>query len=133
VTKIDDPNGVKPGDTVEVKVCYTDTSGQPACTVLGTTVVQAGDDGGWFEIGSWIVPSDAKVCTTTTVHFYKVDTDGKKDGEEWVAGGQILEVGHMHVIPEVTFGILGSLIVCMAALVAFSGLHKKNSMHASKA
>jgi hypothetical protein len=129
VTNIDDPKGVEASDMIEVKVCYTDISGNPAYATLGITVIQ---DGGWFAIGPWTVPNDAKVCTTTTVHFYKIDASGNKVGEEWVAGGQFFQVGHMHVVPEVTFGILGSLIVCMAALVTFSGFRKKNPTHVSK-
>ena len=83
------------GELLTVKICWTNTSDMSQTTFFYDVPVMEDSDGVRYVEVTWTVPSNAKICTTSTVHYTQ------KPGEEYVAAGQISGTGHMHVIPEV--------------------------------
>ncbi len=108
------------GDKITVKIGWTNTSGGGETTQFNNVPVQESGGVKYVDV-TWTVPSNAKVCTTATVHYTK------KPGPEYVAQGQISNIGHMHIIPETLLGTIGAILALFAGLGLFL-LPKKNKL-----
>lgn len=100
------------GDLLTVKICWKDTSDTSQTTWFYNVPVLE-DSGIKYVQVTWTVPSDAKICTTSTVHYTQQSTP------EYVAAGQISNTGHMHIIPESLIGTIGTILALFAAFGFF--------------
>ena len=98
------------GTLLQVKIGWTDDTDTSQTTVINDVPVNELSDGTKYVDVEWTVPPNAKVCTTTTVH-YKGDS-----GPDYIATGQISNIGHMHVIPVTLLGTAGALSALLAGL-----------------
>lgn len=97
------------GELLTIKIGWTDVNGTARTTFFVDVPVNEKPDGTrYVDVPAWVVPSDAKVCTTCTVHYTR---SGDPD---YVARGQVSTIGHLHVIPETFLGTIGSMLVCFA-------------------
>jgi hypothetical protein len=102
------------GDFVTVKISWTDANtGNGETSFIYNVEVKESDGIKYVDV-DWTVPTNAKICETSTVHYRG------NSGPEYVASGQISQVGHMHVIPTTFLGSIGALSAIFASL----GLHK---------
>jgi len=109
----------KEGNLVKVKVAWTDTAGNPQTDVFDNVEVKRDGTKLYVQV-AWTVPTSAKYCETGTVHY------GSKP--DYIAAGVFSEVGHFHVIPEITLGSLGAVALFLSTLGLFA-VHKKRRMH----
>jgi hypothetical protein len=99
------------GALLHVKIGWTDIYDHGQTTdFYNVKVKQLGDD--LYVDVEWTVPSDAKICTTAAVK-YRANDDSPP---EYVVKGQVNNIGHMHVVPELPLGTLMAVMASMAAI-----------------
>lgn len=101
------------GALLTVKICWTNTSDMSQTTFFYNVTVMEDPSGVKYLEVTWIVPSNAKICTTSTVHYTQ------KPGPDYVATGQISNTGHMHIIPELLIGTIGAILALFGAFGIF--------------
>lgn len=70
---------------------------------------------------AWTVPLEAMICTTGTVHY----KNNNPKSPDYVAKGQMSQVGHMHFISETAIGTLGPILALITGLGVFGAARKK--------
>lgn len=96
-------------DQLVIKIGWTDVTGVERTTLFVDVPVNEKIDGTkYVDVPAWIVPQDAKICTTCTVHYTR------SDAPDYVARGQASTIGHMHIIPETILGTIGAILSCFA-------------------
>lgn len=111
------------GDLLTIKIGWTNTAGNGQTTFFHNVPVEEYVSSGekYVNIPAWTVPSNAKICTTCTVHYTNPDSP------DFIAYGQASTIGHMHIIPLAPLGIIGTILALFAGLTIFSLLkHKRN-------
>lgn len=120
------------GDLVQVKISYstyvktwnnvevhTLTSGAGQGTLgVGDASAPLEWQVGWFDEGVYI---QIPYCETLTVHY----KDASGSGPEYVTGGVMTQVGHLHSIPETPWGAIGTLTALFAGVFAFTLVKKR--------
>ena len=101
------------GELLTVKICWTDSSNTSQTTFFYDVPVIEDLGGVKYVEVTWPVPSEAKICTTSTVHYTQ------KPGPEYVAAGRISKTGHMHIIPEFLLGTIGVIVALFGAFGVF--------------
>jgi hypothetical protein len=102
-------------ELVTIKIGWTDTNGNSQTTFFYNVPVLEDEQSGvrYIDVPAWTTPSNAKICTTSTVHY-------RYGNDEYVAAGQMSNIGHMHfVVPEVPFGPITSIAATILALYAY--------------
>ncbi len=98
---------------VTIKIGWTDTNGNSQTMFFYDVQVLEQFGVRYIDVPAWTAPSNAKICTTSTVHY-------RYGNNEYVAAGQMSNIGHMHfVVPEVPFGPITSLAATILALYAY--------------
>jgi hypothetical protein len=87
------------GDKITVKI---------GTTTFYNVLVQDSSGTRYADI-TWTVPANSEFGTTVNVK-YRGET-----GPEYVVGGQMSNVGHMHIVPEVLQGTVGMTVALIAA------------------
>jgi hypothetical protein len=106
------------GDILQVKIGWTNSSGLGQTTVFNNVLVK--ESGGVEHVDvAWTVPSNTKVCTTATVHYTQ------KPGPDYIASGQVSNIGHMHIITETFLGTIGAILALFVGFGLYL-LPKKN-------
>jgi len=72
---------------------------------------------GTFDDGTYPIP----YCTTFPVKYRALT-----GGDKIIATGILSQIGHMHVIPDLPFGILAAIGACFAGLGAFRLRRRKD-------
>lgn len=70
---------------------------------------------------AWTVPNDAKICTTATVHYKGQDPLTP----DYLARGQISNIGHMHIIFETPLGTIATTLALFTCLGVFALTKKR--------
>jgi len=102
------------GALLTVKIGWTDTSNMSQTAFFYNVSVKEDSDGVRYVEVTWTIPSNAKICTTSTVHYTQ------KPGPDYVAAGQISSTGHMHIIPELLIGTIGAILALFGAFGIFT-------------
>lgn len=86
------------GDLLTIKIGWTDIEDSGQTTTFQNVPVEEFVSSGekYVNVPPWTVPSNAKICTTCTVHYTNPDSP------EYIASGQASTIGHMHIIPPNT-------------------------------
>jgi len=123
------------GDLVQVKISYNGyvktwtnvevhiltTGGGQGTLGVGDASAPLGWQVGWFDGGVFV---EIPYCETLTVHY----KDATGTGPEYVAGGTIKSVGHLHVIPENPLGTIGPLMASLVGIIAFALVKKRTAI-----
>ena len=96
-----------------VKIRWTDTSNKSQTTFFYDVPVMEDLSGVKYVEVTWTIPSNAKIYTTSVVHYTQ------KPGPDYVATGQVSNIGHMHIIPELLIGTIGAILALFGAFGIF--------------
>ncbi|UCE28994.1 MAG: hypothetical protein JSV85_06980 [Candidatus Bathyarchaeota archaeon] len=100
-----------PGTLLTIKIGWTDVTKASRTDFFHDVEVKE-DSGVRYVDVAWTVPLEAMISTTGTVH-YKRDNPSTPD---YIARGQLSNVGHMHFIPETALGTIGPMLALIAGL-----------------
>lgn len=104
------------GDLLTIKIGWTDTTDNAQTTTFLNIPVEecVGSGEKYVNVPPWSVPSNAKICTTCTVHYTNPDSP------EYVASGQASTIGHTHIIPLTPLGTIGTILALFTGLTILS-------------
>jgi len=111
------------GEQLTVKIGWTDTLDNDQTTIFNNIPVQQTAGTKYLDV-TWTIPTNAKFRTTTTVHYTK------KPGPDYLATGQMSNIGHMHVVPDFLQGSIGAIIALFASYFTHQLMKRRNCAHA---
>ena len=103
------------GNSITVKIGTTEFNNVPVQETSGTRYADV----------TWTVPASSQLGTTITVHY-------RGSHPEYVASGQMTNVGHMFVVPEVLQGTAGIIVALIAAYSTYQMARRRTRPKANQ-
>jgi len=123
------------GDLVQVKISYK--TYVKTWNNVEVHTLTSGDGQGTLGVGDASAPlmwqvglfdgdvyCEIPFCETLTVHY----KDASGTGTEYVAGGVLKKVGHLHSVPETQLGTIGPLMASLVGIIGFVLVKKRKSI-----